>query len=262
MSLRRAFKRPMPCALLLTARARAASTDSSSTQARTSVSFFRKCCAVAQGRPLATAVIFATAKGFFADMAAQVMVEHRRLWGSRGDAIMVRGDQADSTCYDWHRTAALGIFSGLYCGFFYYWQFTVLFPYLWPRGAVAKQWPPMKDVLGQVALDNCFFSPFAYVPTLYIIKGAICFNELPDASLRRYASDFREVVGTLVCIWAPVGLVTFTFMPVWFRAPSMSIVSFFYLIVVSVQSHKLQLQKSAQELDANAGGGQPLGRNA
>jgi len=204
----------------------------------------------ARRRPLTTAVVFATAKGISADALAQLVFEGRRLDDRVSPAADSRGAAAscsrdvdqqggESKAYDFRRTLAFATFSGLYCGGFFYWQFSVLFPYIWPVGALPGRRPPISTVLGQVALDNGFFSPCLYCPVFYVIKGAICHEQGPKESLSCYKSEFHEVISTLLTIWVPAGLVNFTLMPVWFRAPFNAMVSFGYLIVLSVQAQRL-----------------------
>lgn len=191
----------------------------------------REGLAIAKRRPLATAVAFAAVKGVLADLMAQLVVEGRRLRGVGSDTAR---DTAKT--YDWHRTVALAAFSGAYCGGFFYWQFSVLFPRIWGTPKLSGLHPPWQHVLGQVALDNFFFSPCLYCPVFYITRGAIVQAEWPRASLQRYAAEFKEVFATLLTVWVPAGIVNFTFMPVCLRAPFCAVVSFGYLTWLSVQA--------------------------
>jgi len=201
---------------------------SSASSTRTPSSLFHAFVTTAKSRPLATAIVFATSKGVLADLLAQLYVEGRRLPSKSNET-----DEA--LTYNWRRTASLATFSGLYCGAFFYWQFSVLFPRIWPVNA-SYSW---RSVLAQVGLDNGFFSPCLYLPTFFIINGAFCHGETPNASVRRYADEFGNVVWNLLTIWVPAGLVNFALMPVWFRAPFNASVSFFYLIFLSIQAQNL-----------------------
>lgn len=211
----------------------------------------RQAWEAARRRPLLTSVLVATAKGVGADAITQLVVEGRALrsdgqaTGERSRAGRCDGGAARHGAYDWRRTAALATFSGLYCGCFFHWMYSVLFPRIWPVVAVAQRRPPWRVVLSQVCLDNGFFSPCLYLPFFYVTDGAVCRSEWPAASLSRYASEFKEVFGTLLSVWVPAGLVNFTFMPVWFRASFNSMVSFAYLVVLSAQAQHFREQQCA-----------------
>mmetsp|Transcript_68997 Transcript_68997/g.180844 ORF Transcript_68997/g.180844 Transcript_68997/m.180844 type:complete len:266 (+) Transcript_68997:244-1041(+) len=219
---------------------------------------FQAAVDAAKARPLVTAVVFATTKGVLADLLAQLVAEKRSLrqamGGKTGHPRDGGGDKAahpeasfvesdwfqtvdEKGAYDWRRTAAMATFSGMYCGLFFYWQFAVLFPRIWPVVEGAKR--SWRTVLQQVAVDNFLFSTCLYMPVFYLTRGAIVNHEPPTASLERYREDFPEVVSCLLKIWVPAGLVNFTFSPVWFRTPFNSIVSFFYLTILSMQSQSL-----------------------
>jgi len=203
---------------------------------------FQAAVAVAKARPIATAVFVATTKGILADLLAQLVVEGRSMRQALGipsgsDKKGHPQDAGDGKAWDWRRTAAMATFSGMYCGLFFYWQFAVLFPRIWPI-TTKTSW---RSVLQQVAVDNFLFSTCLYMPVFYATRGAIVESKGLTESLANYAEDFPEVVGCLLKVWVPAGLVNFALMPVWFRTPYNSIVSFFYLAFLSKQSHCLRL---------------------
>lgn len=103
------------------------------------------------------------------------------------------------------------IYSGTLCHFLY----TYLYPTFLPN-----------TIFKLVLINNFINTPFIFFPVLYTIKYVVLdqtnFNLFQDCLL-----SWK--------IWVPVDIITFTIIPLYFRLPFSTMVSFLYYCVISFE---------------------------
>jgi len=168
--------------------------------------------AAARSRPYATGFVICFAKGILADMLAQKVVARRQELDRR-------------------QVLAMGLFSGCFTGCAYH----VLFNQVFPRLFGASK--GLGVALSQTAADMGIVFPLLYMPTYYFFDevckaGSVC--GIPD----RWASDINESMRQYVKVWPATMLCVFAVVPTELRVAFIACVSFSWLIVLSVISHR------------------------
>lgn len=127
----------------------------------------------------------------------------------------------------WSRLATFFLYGGLYQGCTQYLIFNELYPIWFGEGT---------DV-GTIAIKVCFdqfvLTPFLCLPVCYLVK-ALVFSYPLREGLERYVEDAkRDLLIKYWILWGPVQCLTFSVVPPQWRVPFISLVSFFWLLILS-----------------------------
>jgi len=132
----------------------------------------------------------------------------------------------------WPRTLAFLLYGGGYQGCVQYYLFNECFP-VW-FGLGQDFWTVAEKVL----FDQFVLTPFLCLPVAYLIK-AVAFRYGLGEGLQRYLRDARrDLLVKYWLLWGPVQCLTFAVVPQQWRIPFISLVSFFWLIVLSTISSR------------------------
>jgi len=132
----------------------------------------------------------------------------------------------------WSRNRAFMIYGAIYQGCVQHFLYNDFYVRLFGDST------SVGTVLEKVAFDNLVHVPLLCLPTLYLLKAAIFEQPLADG-LQRYLSDARgELLWKYWAIWTPAQCLTFSVVPEHLRTPFVALVSFFWLMILSVISSR------------------------
>jgi len=144
---------------------------------------------------------------------------------------------------DWKRNAAFATFGCFYLGGVQYLIYVPLFGRLFPNAAQfaskplrekVKDFKGIRDLLGQVFLDQCVHHPFMYFPAFYCTKELVM-QEKPSLPrvLGEYRANMKDDLIALWKVWVPSTLLNFAFMPMWARIPWVAGTSLVWTCILS-----------------------------
>jgi len=149
--------------------------------------------------PMSFGVVISTIKTSVSDLLVQKVVEQRAE-------------------VDWKRNAAFATFGCFYLGGVQYLIYVPLFGRLFPNAAQfaskplrekVKDFKGIRDLLGQVFLDQCVHHPFMYFPAFYCTKELVM-QEKPSLPrvLGEYRANMKDDLIALWKVWVPSTLVS------------------------------------------------------
>jgi len=188
-------------------------------------------------RPLLTGVVCAGTKGAMADVTSQLVLQQRER-------------------LDTKQTVAFGLWNAVYCGGCVYLLYSVVLPRFWPvtlPGGGGRHPRFVRNVVSLVAFDNFVATPLLCLPTYYLALGALEARwqdlrrplGLVSSAMRRYASEFRDVMGLSWSMWVPIHLATFSVVPVPLRTHFTAAMSFLTLTLMSALQSQLERRRPA-----------------
>lgn len=134
------------------------------------------------------------------------------LLGAAGDAICQFGVEGKSLKdFDQKRFLSMVTFSAFYSRI----QFKVfeMYPRIIPARIKKHR---MGEGIASSIMDNFGHSPFLYLPTFFLWTGAVEGSTVTE-SLATLREQFPTIMQSLLCVWVPVNIFTFTVIPVNFR---------------------------------------------
>ena len=153
---------------------------------------------------------------------------------------------------DWRRVGVFGAFGLVAMGFLQYAFYVKTLNRLLPNveaftalsfRAKLRDKAGLRHLLYQAAIDNFIYTPFFFFPIFYWTQEVFMTPQderdasgqgIMESALSKYGKNAVEdnVVG--LKIWIPADLILFGFFPLYLRVPMMSLVSFGYIVVLSL----------------------------
>jgi len=163
-------------------------------------------------RPYVVGFVFCFGKGVAADVIAQCAFEDRNEMDHR-------------------RTLAAAFFSGSFCGCAYHAIFNIWFARLFGTSSSARV------VVSKTLADGCVAFPFMYMPWYVACDEFIRCGSCAGI-LRRWQAEINQVMIDYLKVWPLACLVAFSVVPTELRTTFMALVSFCWLILLSMITHE------------------------
>jgi len=174
--------------------------------------------------PLLFGIVLSTFKTSLSDLLVQTVIEKKEK-------------------IDWKRNAAFASFGCFYLGGVQYAIYVNGFQRLFPSAASfaaksvrekLKDPKGIRNLFGQVFLDQAIHHPLMYFPAFYITKEVVM-SDKPDIMkvLSEYRSNMSEDVWALWKVWVPSTFINFAFMPMHLRIPWVAGTSLIWTCILS-----------------------------
>jgi protein Mpv17 len=99
----------------------------------------------------------------------------------------------------------------------------------------------MSNIVKMTLFDGFINAPFLWLPPAYIIQ-AVLYGYPKREALKKYVKDVREngLLTKYWSLWLPVSFLNFSIVPPHYRIVFVAVVSFFWMIILSVAASKDQ----------------------
>lgn len=133
---------------------------------------------------------------------------------------------------DLQRLAVFTSFGFVYLGGWQHYLFNNLFVRCEKVMTLAK-YKPVTQSMVLTFLDLGVHTPLMYYPSFYMIKGYLE-NQSTNTVLQTYNENIKSDMIAMWKVWFPAQMINFTFVPVHFRMPFITSVSFGWTIILSL----------------------------
>eukprot|EP00442_Polarella_glacialis_P028583 CAMPEP_0115083744 /NCGR_PEP_ID=MMETSP0227-20121206/20776_1 /TAXON_ID=89957 /ORGANISM="Polarella glacialis, Strain CCMP 1383" /LENGTH=223 /DNA_ID=CAMNT_0002472277 /DNA_START=42 /DNA_END=713 /DNA_ORIENTATION=+ len=164
-------------------------------------------------RPLGVAFITCGVKGAASDAVAQKVVERKEE-------------------FNFHRNCSFAFFSAAYLGVGQHMVYNVAFTRIFGAGT------ELRVAVPKVIADATVHVPLLYLPLYYMFADTALGIGSPESGLQRYQTEFWATCGAYWKVFPVFHLVNFTMTPPELRIGFVACVSFVWLIILSVMSHR------------------------
>ena len=147
-----------------------------------------------------------------------------------------------TTKFDIRRNIAMVLYSGTILGMLCSIMYNKLFPLLF-AGTV----DPLQLAIKMTLFDGFINAPLIWLPPAYIAQ-ALIYKYPKREAIQKYITDVK-MNGLLTkywSVWIPCSFINFLFVPVHFRVAFVALVSFFWMIILSLVANS----KSDQDVDS------------
>jgi hypothetical protein len=140
-----------------------------------------------------------------------------------------------TTQFSIRRNLAMVIYSGTVLGLCAEIMYNRLFPLIF---GVERTWP---TIIMKTLFDGFVNAPLLWLPPAYLVQGLLYKYPMGKA-LRKYRKDVREngLLKKYWSLWLPVSFLNFSVVPPHFRVAFVALVSFFWMILLSVVANNNQ----------------------
>jgi hypothetical protein len=124
------------------------------------------------------------------------------------------------------------LYGGLYSGIGQHLIYQELYPHMFGTGK------DIGTVATKIVFDQLVHGPFLCLPLSYVFKAAVYQDSIVDG-LKKYVSDVTHK-GLLLkywMVWTPFECVMYNYVPSYLIIPFISMISFFWLIILSAVSN-------------------------
>lgn len=163
--------------------------------------------------PLVAGFLTASTKACFADSLAQYR-------------------DVCTTKFNFKRNIAMVLYSGLILGCSCEIMYNRCFPILFGAGTAERN---VVRALKMTLFDGFINAPLFWLPPAYIAQ-AIVYRYPKREAIQKYITDVKEngLLKKYWSLWLPMSMINFLFMPAHFRVAFVAMVSFFWMIILSI----------------------------
>ena len=141
------------------------------------------------------------------------------------------------------RILAMVLYSGLVSGICVEYMYSSVFPIIFgmTEGGLLR-------AIKMTIFDECINAPLLWLPPAYIAQAIVYQTSVRDA-IQKYMIDVRDH-GLLIkywCIWIPMSLFNFTIVPLHFRVAFVAVVSFFWMIILSIVANRKESNSNDED---------------
>jgi hypothetical protein len=133
---------------------------------------------------------------------------------------------------DQKRLLTFTIFGFSYLGGWQYFMYNKLFTRC-ERVMHAYKYSKLSQSCVLTGVDLCIHTPFVYYPTFYSLKGWLE-NKDQKHSYQLWKTNFKEDMTFFCQLWVPVQLFNFAVLPLHYRMPLITSVSFAWTVLLSM----------------------------
>ena len=137
--------------------------------------------------------------------------------------------------FDAKRNIALVLYSGIVSGVCVEFMYSSVFPIIFGRGAGGGIYRAIRMTL----FDECVNAPLLWLPPAYVAQ-AVVYRTSKRLAMRKYLSDvrFHGLLTKYWSLWIPMSIINFSVVPLHFRVAFVAVVSFFWMIILSVVANR------------------------
>ena len=137
--------------------------------------------------------------------------------------------------FDTKRNIAMALYSGIVSGVCVEFMYSSVFPIIFGRGAGGGIYRAIRMTL----FDECVNAPLLWLPPAYVAQ-AVVYRTPKRLAMRKYLSDVREhgLLTKYWSLWIPMSIINFSVVPLHFRVAFVAVVSFFWMIILSVVANR------------------------
>merc|ERR1712228_157156 len=159
--------------------------------------------------------------------------------GSASDGI-AQTKLENAATMDWKRNTRFATWSAGYCGMFQHWIYNILYARLFPSASVMSR-------IACTACDCSIHGPLVYLPTYYVCKSLMTGGSAKDGFDEWWINKW-DISKAYWKVWIPTVFVMMFFIPFEFRVLTLSVVSLFWLVIVSYMAPMVDNEKNEDQL--------------
>lgn len=139
-----------------------------------------------------------------------------------------------TTKFNPKRNLAMVLYSGTVLGMMCEIMYNTLFPLMFGTGEKS-----LLKAVKMTLFDGFVNAPFLWLPPAYIAQAIVYRYPKRDA-IQKYITDVKEngLLTKYWSLWLPMSLINFMFVPDHFRIVFVAMVSFFWMVILSIVSNK------------------------
>ncbi|KAL3768060.1 hypothetical protein ACHAW5_001447 [Stephanodiscus triporus] len=137
--------------------------------------------------------------------------------------------------FDLRRNLAMVLYGGIVSGVCVEIMYGSVFPIVFGRGPGGG----IRRAIRMTLLDECVNAPLLWLPPAYVAQAAVRGTSKRE-SMRKYLADIREhgLLAKYWSLWIPMSIVNFSIVPLHFRVAFVAVVSFFWMIILSIVANR------------------------
>jgi protein Mpv17 len=139
--------------------------------------------------------------------------------------------------FDAKRNVAMILYSGIVSGVCVEFMYSSVFPIIF--GADGAGGGGMHRAIRMTLFDECVNAPLLWLPPAYVAQ-AVVYRTSKRSAMRKYLTDVREhgLLTKYWSLWIPMSIINFSVVPLHFRVAFVAVVSFFWMIILSVVANR------------------------
>jgi hypothetical protein len=137
--------------------------------------------------------------------------------------------------FDMKRNIAMVLYSGIVSGVCVDFMYSSVFPIIFGDGAGGG----IHRAIRMTLFDECVNAPLLWLPPAYVVQ-AVVYRTPKREAMRKYLTDVREhgLLTKYWSLWIPMSIINFSVVPLHFRVAFVAVVSFFWMIILSVVANR------------------------
>ncbi len=141
------------------------------------------------------------------------------------------------TKFDVRRNVAMILYGGFVSGLCVEFMYGSIFPVIFGNGGDGRG--GFHRAIRMTLLDECVNAPILWLPPAYVAQ-AMMYRTPKREALRKYINDIVQhgLLTKYWSLWIPMSIVNFSFVPMHFRVAFVAIVSFFWMIILSIVANR------------------------
>ncbi|KAL7444792.1 hypothetical protein ACHAXH_006553 [Discostella pseudostelligera] len=151
------------------------------------------------------------------------------------DAVAQYQDEC-ITKFDAKRNLAMILYSGLISGICVEFMYSRIFPQIFRLSGKVNL---LVHALKMTIVDECINAPILWLPPAYIFQ-AVLYRTSKREAVKKYILDVKTngLLTKYWSLWLPMSFINFSIIPSHFRVAFVAVVSFFWMIILSIVTNR------------------------